>query len=148
MSRKVSSSAPSASYTRAISTGSPASRRPVKFTPLTTRPASTSRQGITRTARLTRQAYPSRLATPWSLPGAALAAGWGDGTGGLPDPAPAGGVGAGLGRGGTGGDAAAGLVPGGRLLVEEGRHRGGDARREITRALPLGGPERIAVPDG
>src|SRR3712207_6140630 len=53
MSRKVSSSAPSASYTRAISTGSPASRRSTKLTPLTTRPASTSRHGMTRTARLT-----------------------------------------------------------------------------------------------
>src|SRR4051794_28217891 len=52
MSRKVSSSAPSASYTRAISTGSPASRRSTKFTPLTTRPASTSRHGMTRTAKL------------------------------------------------------------------------------------------------
>src|SRR3954469_10864968 len=52
MSRKVSSSAPSASSTRAISTGSPASRRSTKLTPLTTRPASTSRHGITRTAKL------------------------------------------------------------------------------------------------
>src|SRR4051812_37647765 len=50
MSRKVSSSAPSASYSRAISTGSPASRRFWKLTPLTTRPASTSRHGITLTA--------------------------------------------------------------------------------------------------
>src|ERR1700761_4985105 len=50
MSRKVSSSAPSASYRRANSTGSPASRRFSKLTPLTTRPASTSRQGMTRTA--------------------------------------------------------------------------------------------------
>src|SRR6476659_8626814 len=58
MSRKVSSSAPSASYTRAISTGSPASRRPVKLTPLTTRPASTSRHGMTRTARLMRTSLP------------------------------------------------------------------------------------------
>src|SRR5438270_860627 len=48
MSRKTSSSAPSASYTCAISTGSPASRKSVKFTPLTTRPASTSRHGMTR----------------------------------------------------------------------------------------------------
>ena len=37
----------------AISTGSPASRRSTQLTPLTTRPASTSRQGMTRTARLT-----------------------------------------------------------------------------------------------
>src|SRR5918997_4024100 len=54
MSRKVSSSAPSASYTRAISTGSPASRRLAKLTPLTTRPASTSRHGMTRIATLMR----------------------------------------------------------------------------------------------
>src|SRR5437588_5036449 len=51
MSKKVSSSAPSASYRAASSTGSPASRRFSKLTPLTTRPPSTSRQGITRTAR-------------------------------------------------------------------------------------------------
>src|SRR6201996_6033467 len=51
-SRKVSSSAPSASYAAASSTGSPASRRFSKLTPLTTRPSSTSRQGMTRTARL------------------------------------------------------------------------------------------------
>ena len=50
MSRKVSSSAPSASYAAASSTGSPASRRLAKLTPLTTRPAWTSRQGMTRTA--------------------------------------------------------------------------------------------------
>ena len=36
------------SYRDANSTGSPASRRPTKFTPFTTRPRSTSRQGITR----------------------------------------------------------------------------------------------------
>ena len=35
---------------RASSTGSPASRSPWKLTPLTTRPASTSRHGMTRTA--------------------------------------------------------------------------------------------------
>ena len=52
MSRNVSSSAPSASYRFASSTGSPASRRPWKLTPLTTRPPSTSRQGMTRMARL------------------------------------------------------------------------------------------------
>src|SRR6059036_2724064 len=46
MSRKQSSSAPSRSYTRAISTGSPASCSSRNFTPLTTRPALTSRQGI------------------------------------------------------------------------------------------------------
>ncbi len=38
MSRKVSSSAPWASYTEAFSTGSPASRSSTKLTPLTTRP--------------------------------------------------------------------------------------------------------------
>src|ERR1700756_2552409 len=50
MSRKVNSSAPSASYCLASSTGSPASRRFSKLTPLTTRPSSTSRHGMTRTA--------------------------------------------------------------------------------------------------
>jgi hypothetical protein len=45
MSRNVSSSAPAASYTAACSTGSPASRRSTKFTPLTTRPSLTSRAG-------------------------------------------------------------------------------------------------------
>ena len=49
-SRNVNSSAPSASYTAANSTGSPASRRFSKLTPLTTRPSSTSRQGMTRVA--------------------------------------------------------------------------------------------------
>jgi hypothetical protein len=53
MSRNVSSSAPSASYLAASSTGSPASRRFRKLTPLTTRPPSTSRHGITRTATVT-----------------------------------------------------------------------------------------------
>src|ERR1700722_3465270 len=48
MSRKQSSSAPAASYAIAASTGSPASRRSTKLTPLTTRPSFTSRQGITR----------------------------------------------------------------------------------------------------
>ena len=52
MSRKTSSSAPSPSYTAAISTGSPASRRPVKLTPFTTRPASTSRHGMTRATNI------------------------------------------------------------------------------------------------
>src|SRR3954470_949991 len=50
ISRKHSSSAPSLSYRAAISTGSPASRRSTKLTPFTTRPAVTSRQGITRLA--------------------------------------------------------------------------------------------------
>src|SRR5215213_4951266 len=48
MSRKTSSSAPSASYFVASSTGSPASRMSTKLVPLTTRPLSTSRQGMTR----------------------------------------------------------------------------------------------------
>src|SRR3954452_8731433 len=66
MSRKVSSSAPSASYTRASSTGSPASRRPTKLTPLTTRPAVTSRQGMTRAVRtpLHRAEHGHRLGHP------------------------------------------------------------------------------------
>src|SRR6476661_7730772 len=54
MSRKQSSSAPAASYAMALSTGSPASRRPTKFTPLTTRPSFTSRQGMTRTLSIGR----------------------------------------------------------------------------------------------
>jgi hypothetical protein len=48
MSRKTSSSAPWASYRRATSTGSPASRRSRKWVPFTTRPRSTSRQGMMR----------------------------------------------------------------------------------------------------
>src|SRR4051794_11483177 len=52
MSRKHSSSAPAASYAIAASTGSPASRRSTKLTPLTTRPSLTSRQGITRTLNI------------------------------------------------------------------------------------------------
>src|ERR1700722_9893534 len=52
MSRKQSSSAPAASYAIAASTGSPASRRSTKLTPLTTRPSLTSRQGITRTLNI------------------------------------------------------------------------------------------------
>ena len=53
MSRKINSSAPESPYSFANSTGSPASARFSKFTPLTTRPASTSRQGMTRMATLT-----------------------------------------------------------------------------------------------
>src|SRR6476660_6056695 len=64
MSRKVSSSAPSAALIRASSTGSPASRRFSKLTPLTTRPSSTSRQGMTRTATLMRQHYRVRSWSP------------------------------------------------------------------------------------
>src|SRR5215469_12160694 len=52
MSRKVSSSAPAASYATAAATGSPASRRSTKFTPLTTRPSLTSRHGMTRTLNI------------------------------------------------------------------------------------------------
>ncbi len=48
MSRKHSSSAPAASYSAACSTGSPASRKDTKLTPLTTRPSFTSRHGMTR----------------------------------------------------------------------------------------------------
>ena len=48
ISRKVNSSQPSAPYTLAISTGSPASTKLVKLTPLTTRPSVTSKQGIIR----------------------------------------------------------------------------------------------------
>src|SRR2546430_3060437 len=51
MSRNANSSAPCSSYRRATSTGSPASRRLTKFTPLTTRPFATSRQGMMRLAR-------------------------------------------------------------------------------------------------
>ena len=60
ISRKTSSSAPSRSYRDASSTGSPASRRSVKFTPLTTRPASTSRHGMTRIATVMVGAEPTR----------------------------------------------------------------------------------------
>ena len=52
MSRNTTSSAPSSSYRRASSAGSPASRSPVKRTPFTTLPPSTSRQGITLTVRM------------------------------------------------------------------------------------------------
>ena len=46
MSKKVISSAPSRKYLCANSTGSPASMRLTKLTPLTTRPSATSRQGM------------------------------------------------------------------------------------------------------
>ena len=64
MSRKTSSSAPSASYRDAICTGSPASCRFRKLTPLTTRPAWTSRQGIIRLASIVicRSSGESRIA--------------------------------------------------------------------------------------
>src|SRR5262249_44824726 len=50
--RNTSSSAPWLSYATAASTGSPASRRFTNWTPLTTRPSFTSRQGITRLASM------------------------------------------------------------------------------------------------
>ena len=48
MSRMTSSSMPSRLYRRASSAGSPADRRPSKFTPLTTWPLRTSRQAMMR----------------------------------------------------------------------------------------------------
>src|SRR3990172_6149789 len=54
MSRNTSSSAPSASYTPASSTGSPASRRSRKRMPLTTRPPATSKQGMIRVVSMAR----------------------------------------------------------------------------------------------
>src|SRR5689334_24216021 len=57
MSRKQSSSAPSRSYTVATSTGSPASRRLTKLTPLTTRPSFTSRQGMMRLVNMLSSAF-------------------------------------------------------------------------------------------
>ena len=48
MSRKTSSSAPSAAYRAASSAGSPSSTRSTKRVPFTTRPSATSRQGMTR----------------------------------------------------------------------------------------------------
>src|SRR6516165_7176175 len=52
MSRNTSSSAASSGYRRPASTGSPASRRLTKLTPLTTRPSFTSRQGMIRLASI------------------------------------------------------------------------------------------------
>src|SRR6202051_4423588 len=43
----------------AASTGSPASRRLMKLTPLTTRPSLTSRQGMTRAFRVTAPTLPA-----------------------------------------------------------------------------------------
>src|SRR5437764_3197646 len=63
MSRKTSSSAPSAAYSGANSTGSPASRSSTKETPLTTRPLSTSKQGITRLVRGMHSVYRQRSIT-------------------------------------------------------------------------------------
>src|SRR5687768_1460953 len=48
MSRMTSSSMPSALYRRASSAGSPALRRPLKPTPLTTEPSRTSRHAMIR----------------------------------------------------------------------------------------------------
>ena len=53
ISRNTNSSAPCWSYRAASSTGSPASRRSTKFTPFTTRPLVTSRQGMTRATSIT-----------------------------------------------------------------------------------------------
>src|SRR5512141_3228026 len=61
ISRKTSSSASSRSYRRAISTGSPASRRSTNRTPLTTRPSFTSRHGMIRLASI------PRIQGPWTL---------------------------------------------------------------------------------
>src|SRR5690348_14760947 len=52
MSRKTISSAPSSSYRRASSTGSPASLMSTKRTPFTTRPLSTSKHGTMRFASI------------------------------------------------------------------------------------------------
>src|SRR5947208_15648057 len=62
MSRKTSSSALCWLYRSASSTGSPASRRFTKFVPFTTRPASTSRHGITRLRCIARQGSGATLA--------------------------------------------------------------------------------------
>src|SRR2546423_4957839 len=59
MSRNTSSSPPSCSYRIASSTGSPASRIFTKLVPFTTRPLSTSRQGMTRLS-----STPVRLGLP------------------------------------------------------------------------------------
>src|SRR5262249_24637315 len=64
MSRNVSSSAPSASWGIAASTGSPASRRSRNFTPLTTRPSLTSRQGMTRTLNMSSRRRARRADQP------------------------------------------------------------------------------------
>ena len=65
MSRKTSSSAPSCSYRAATCTGSPASRRLTKLVPLTTRPWSTSRHGITRLASMGGETHRRRQRTEY-----------------------------------------------------------------------------------
>src|ERR1017187_653322 len=73
MSRKTSSSAPSPLYRSASSTGSPASRRLTKLTPLTTRPPVTSRQGMMRLASMKRSlTRPSRNQTGMLFPSCEL----------------------------------------------------------------------------
>src|SRR5215471_13311281 len=85
MSRKTSSSAPWASYAAASSTGSPASRSPAKLTPLTTRPPSTSRHGITLVATVTPSIRPpSRDVVPEARRTAARWLRGAQGSGGLP----------------------------------------------------------------
>src|SRR5580658_5495456 len=59
ISRKTNSSAPSRLYRSANSTGSPASRRLTKWTPLTTRPLVTSRHGMMRLANTRRNSSQS-----------------------------------------------------------------------------------------
>src|SRR6266511_866275 len=68
MSRKTSSSAPAASYRRAASTGSPASRSFRNRTPLTTRPSLTSRHGMIRLVSLGR-GYCNAETSPGGTPG-------------------------------------------------------------------------------
>src|SRR5262249_6301758 len=63
MSRKTNSSAPSLSYLAPCSTGSPASTRLTKLMPLTTRPRSTSRQGMMRLASIFDRGLRQGLAT-------------------------------------------------------------------------------------
>ncbi len=53
ISKNTISSAPASLYKAAISTGSPTSCSPIKFTPFTTRPSFTSRHGIMRFANIT-----------------------------------------------------------------------------------------------
>ena len=66
MSSSTSSSAPWLSYSMAHSTGSPASRRPTKLVPFTTRPFFRSRQGMIRLAYMLTPPFP---ALPRSSPG-------------------------------------------------------------------------------
>src|SRR5687768_3831815 len=61
----------------AASTGSPASRRSTNFTPLTTRPSLTSRQGMTRTLNMPRWYYAGspRAIRSWAPPEGPVAGG-------------------------------------------------------------------------